>query len=314
MNTRMVADVGGTNTRIALYDPKTDQFLGLKTYINRDYPEFEQIIESWLGSQKEDRPTHGCIAVAAAPSNDLVTMLNMDWSFSCSQLASRCGFTSFKWVNDFAAIAHALSHLKPQDRHLLHPGQQHQHQKWAAVGPGTGLGGATLEIADGGTHVGAAEPGYTGLSPGSKLELELFELLLSSYPTIYAELLISGPGLQRLYTALGEIHGGKVLTMSPSEIAVAAQEGTDECCVLALQTFCALLGSACGDFVLSSGAYGGLYLAGGIIPKMIDFLNESEFHSRFCQKGGMSRHLTDVPVYVITAQQPGLIGAAHVPL
>ncbi|MFT6892185.1 MAG: glucokinase, partial [Halioglobus sp.] len=85
-------------------------------------------------------------------------------------------------------------------------------------------------------------------------------------------------------------------------------------CVLALQTFCALLGSACGDFVLSSGAYGGLYLAGGIIPKMIDFLNESEFHSRFCQKGGMSRHLTDVPVYVITAQQPGLIGAAHVPL
>ena len=102
--------------------------------------------------------------------------------------------------------------------------------------------------------------------------------------------------------------------MTPSEITIAALAGSDEHCVLALETFCALLGSLCGDFVLSNGAYGGLYLAGGIVPGMIDFLDNSEFHSRFCEKGGMYSRLAKIPVYVITQEQPGLIGAAHVPL
>lgn len=314
MNTRLVADVGGTNTRIALYDPESGQFRGLKTYINRDYREFEQVIDAWLNSKTEEKPEHCCIAVAAAPSDDLVSMLNINWSFSCSKLAARYGFTRFNWINDFTAIAHALPHLGPQDRHLIHPGQQSQGQKLAAVGPGTGLGGATIEFIDGKPHASAAEPGQAGLSPNSKLELELFEILLERHSNIYAELLTSGPGLQRIYSTLSEIRSSRPSIRTPLEISSGALLDEDEHCIVALQTFCALLGSVCGDFVLSNGAYGGLYLAGGIIPGMVEFLASSDFHARFCQKGGMQRHLAEVPIYVITAQQPGLIGAAHIPL
>lgn len=313
MSTRLVADIGGTNTRMALYDTDLDQFRGLKAYINRDYRQFEHVIDAWLSSCSEERPAQCCIAVAAAPSHDLVSMLNMDWSFSCSQLAKQYNFTSFKWINDFTAIAYALPYLGSQDTYLVHPGREGS-AKFAAVGPGTGLGGATVEIIEGKPHASAAEPGHSGLSPGSRLELELFKVLLEQYPDIYAELLTSGPGLQRLYTTLCEMRSGGYTARTPSEISSGALVEQDEDCVLALQTFCALLGSACGDFVLSNGAFGGLYLAGGIIPGMIEFLANSGFHSRFCQKGAMQSHMADVPIYIITAQQPGLIGAAHVPI
>lgn len=314
MSTRLVADVGGTNTRIALYDTELDQFRELKTYINRDYRQFEQVIDAWLNSCSEKKPEQCCIAVAALPSDDIVSMQNMDWSFSSSKLAIQYGFKSFKWINDFTAIAYSLPYLGPEDLYIVHAGTKRVDHKLAAVGPGTGLGGATVEIIAGKPYASAAEPGHNGLSPGSTLELALFAALLEDYPDIYAELLTSGPGLQRLYATLCEIRSGECTTRTPSEISKGALEEGNEECVFALQTFCALLGSVCGDFVLSNGAFGGLYLAGGIIPGMIEFLVGSDFHSRFCQKGGMKNHLAEVPIYIITANQPGLIGAAHVPI
>ncbi|MFK8047398.1 MAG: glucokinase [Halioglobus sp.] len=315
MSTRLVADVGGTNTRMALFDSNSNQFRQLKTYINRDYNQFEQVIDTWLNASSEEKPEQCCIAVAAAPSNDLVRMHNMDWSFSASKIAEQFNFAKFKWINDFTAIAHALPHLGSEDCYTVHAGgEQQSNQKLAAVGPGTGLGGATVELIEGKPHASAAEPGHNGLSPGTKLELELFAALLDHYPDIYAELLISGPGLLRLYKTLCGLNAREYAARTPSEISSRALESMEEDSVLALQTFCALLGSVCGDFVLSNGAFGGLYLAGGIIPGMIEFLVKSDFHSRFCQKGGMQSHLAEVPIYVITARQPGLIGAAHVPI
>ena len=312
LNTRLVADVGGTNTRIALYDPHTDEVRALKTYLNRDYHRFEQVIETWLGALSEPQPNKACIAVAAAPSEDHVTMFNMDWSFSCSGIAKQFGFSKFHWLNDFTAIAHALPYLGASQRQIVHAGAATNCSRFAAVGPGTGLGGATIESIDGKHYASACEPGHMGLSPGSGFEMELFELLLGRYDSIYAELLTSGPGLQRLYESICELRSTEVVKRPPGEISAAALSGADAQCELALEVFCSLLGSACGDFLLASGAYGGLYLAGGIIPKIMPFLSTSSFHQRLCEKGGMQEHLAKVPVYVITAAQPGLIGASHV--
>jgi glucokinase len=312
LDNRMVADVGGTNTRIALYDHRANEFRALKTYLNRDYERFEQVIQSWLTSLSEPPPTQACIAVAAAPSDDCVTMSNMGWSFSCAKLAREFDFSRFHWINDFTAVAHALPFLTDAQRQIVHAGvQQPDCSHFAAVGPGTGLGGATIELIGGQHYASACEPGHMGLSPGTSLEIALFELLLRRHSEIYAELLISGPGLQRLYEGICELQSTDVIKHDPGEISAAALAGTNAQCVSALDMFCALLGSCCGDFLLANGAYGGLYLAGGIIPNILPFLRTSGFHQRLCEKGSMQEHLTRVPVYGITAAQPGLIGASH---
>ena len=312
--TRLVADVGGTNTRLALFDPVADELQAVSSYENRDYRRFEDIIARWLQTLAQPAPTTCCIAVAAPPGDDRVTMINMDWSFSCRELARRFGFTQLGCINDFQGNAYALPHLDQADREQLHAGHSDAAGKLATMGPGTGLGGATLEVVRGTPVACACEPGHMGLAPATALELEIMRLLLPLHGEVHAELLVSGPGLQRLYLALAEIRGNSVDQLTPAEISGRALQGQDELCVLTLDIFCALLGSVCGDFVLASGAYGGLYLAGGIIPRMIPFLRASSFVQRFQVKGAMGDQLAGVPLYVITTAQPGLIGATYAPL
>jgi len=314
MSTRLAADVGGTNTRIALYDSTTNEFRALATFTNRDYPNFEDVIAQWLTDLAEPAPVHACIAMAAIPSGDMVTMTNMDWSFSCKSIAARFGFTDFRWINDFEGNAFSLPHLTEDDRAIIQAGSVAKVGKLAVLGPGTGLGGATVEIIGKTTYACACEPGHASLAPANDLELEIFRILLKRYTQVYAELLVSGPGLLRLYTILGDITNSRCNAQTPAQVTQLALRQGDETAVLALNTFYALLGSIAGDFCLSSGSYGGLYLAGGIVPTMIPFLRESEFQQRFCDKGALKDHLNQIPVYAITTAQPGLIGAAHAPI
>ena len=311
---RLVADVGGTNSRLALFDPLANELRALRTYVNRDYGQFEDIIATWLDALTEPPPPDCCLAVAAPPFADRVTMLNIDWSFSCRDLATRFGFSRLHCINDFEGNAYALPHLPEHDLTTLHPGTVTERAKLATVGPGTGLGGSTLNLAGNVPVACASEPGHMGLAAATELELELFHYLQPRYGEVYAELLVSGPGLQRLYESLAAIQGQDMLSLSPEEISAKALAGQCGLCVLTLNTFCALLGSICGDFVLANGAYGGLYLAGGVIPHMIGFLQASPFVRRFQEKGKMREHLARVPLYVITCETTGLLGAAHAPL
>ena len=314
MTMRLIADVGGTNTKIALYDSGSNEFRALATFTNRDYEDFEDVIAKWLADLKEAAPVQACIAIAAMPSGDTISMTNMDWSFSSKAIAAQFGFTRFRCINDFEGNAFSLPHLTEDDRAVIQAGSSAKQGKLAVLGPGTGLGGATVEAIGKTSHACACEPGYASLAPANDLEMEIFRILLSRYPQIYAELLVSGPGLLRLYKVLSDITNSSCHPQTPAQVSQLALQQGDETAVLALNTFSALLGSIAGDFCLSSGSYGGLYLAGGIVPTMIPFLHESEFLQRFRDKGAMSRHLGEVPVYAITTPQPGLIGAAHAPI
>lgn len=311
---RLVADIGGTNARLALYDPTNNEFRALRTYTNREYAQFEDIVATWLDALTESSPTVCCLAVAAPPFGDRVTMLNIDWSFSLRALAERFGFTRLRCINDFEGNGYALPHLDEHDLTTLHPGMAIEDGKLAVIGPGTGLGGATLDWIDGKPVANASEPGHMGVAPATQLELDLFRYLLPRSGEVYAELLVSGPGLQRLYQALGAIGGHETLALTPEEISARAQGQECKLCTLTLNTFCALLGSVCGDYVLANGAYGGVYLAGGFLPRMIGFLQASTFVQRFQEKGKMRAHLARVPLYVITSEITGLVGAAHAPL
>ncbi len=313
--TRLVADIGGTNTRIGLFDSRSGALRAVKSYTNRDYPGLEEIVDHWLASLEEPAPEACCVAVAAPLATDQVSMVNIDWSFSRREFADRFGFRRAAWLNDFEAIAYALPHLATDERHGLQIGRDGAAGNLAAVGPGTGLGGATLQWCSGLPRANASEPGHMGLSPATAEEVELFRLLVSRQGEVYAELLVSGPGLQRIYQTLGEVRGETAdPALTPAAISERGRSGEDALCNAALGMFCALLGSVCGDFVLANGAYGGLYVAGGIAPRMIDYLQTSDFRRRFSSKGALEGLMETVPLYVITAAQPGLIGAGHAPL
>ena len=311
---RLVADVGGTNTRVALFDPVRAEFRSVSVYRNSEHESLEDVFTHWLDALTEPAPDICCLAVAAPPSADQVVMCNIDWSFSCRELANRFGFQRVRRLNDFEANAYALPHLTHADRQQLYPAGSNPSGRLATIGPGTGLGGAFLDDCNGLPRSFPCEPGHMSLAPANELELDVFRLLLPRHSNIYAELLVSGPGLARLYGAVGAISGKRATDLAPAEITRLAVASEDSLCVLALETFCALLGSVCGDFLLANGSYGGLYLAGGIAPKLTTFIGKTAFHRRLTDKGAMGPILGGVPVYVITNDYPGLLGAAHAPL
>jgi len=307
----MAADVGGTTTRVALFDTDSGEFRALATFNNRDYPHFEDVIAAWMNTLAEPAPTQGCIAIAAVPQGDTISMTNMDWSFSRSAIANKFGFSHLRWINDFEANAFSLPHLSDSDREIIYPGYGYDNSKLVVIGPGTGLGGATIETFAQISYARACEPGHMSISPSNELEMEIFRRLFQQHKHIHAELLVSGPGLLRLYKTVADISGRDAVAQSPAQVSQLALAQGEETAVLALNTFCAFFGSVAGDFALANGSYGGVFLAGGIIPTMIPFLIGSDFHKRFCEKGAMIKNMASIPVHVITTAQPGLIGAAH---
>lgn len=312
--TRLVADIGGTNSRLALFNPASGELRGQRNYTNSEHDGFGDIVALWLENLEEPAPAECCLAIAAPPFDDEVRMVNIDWSFSLSELARRFGFGTIGAINDFVANAYALPHLPARDLVTLRHGHSAPDSRLATVGPGTGLGGCALDRSRGTSTAAPCEPGHMGLAPATALEIDLFDAVLDGPGEVYAEYLLSGPGLVRLYEGMAKLEGRSVNPLSPAEVTRLALDGEDATCVQSLRTFCALLGSVCGDFVLCNGAFGGLYLAGGIIPQLIDFLEDSDFADRFGRKGKMQDHLQRVPLHVITSGTTGLIGAGHAPV
>ena len=311
MSTRLVADLGGTNVRFALYDEANDQLREIRSLGCSAHPSFGDAIAAYLSTVGIEAPGSACFAVAAVETSDRVRMTNNDWCFTHQELMSRFGFQHLKMINDFTAVALSLPRIPRTQLHALTPGLVVDSGDLLAIGPGTGLGGARLV---GGNQVVPCEPGHAGLSPGTELELEIFRLLQPQWGEIYSELLVSGPGMRRLYETLASILGESVQALNAAEISAHAMAGTDPLCQQVLEVFCALLGSAAGDFTISSGTYGGVFLAGGIVPRIIPLLEQGHFQQRFVCKGAMEERLREVPLNIVLEQHPGLIGAAAWPL
>ena len=311
MPTRLVSDVGGTNVRFALFDEVTGLVRDVSSLPCREFPHFSDAVEAYLASLEGEKPQSACFAIAALQTLERIQMTNTNWSFSRGEIAEKFGFRQFGVVNDFAAVALALPQLKTSQLHSLTPDLPAETHNLLAFGPGTGLGGAHWHSAE---QVTACEPGHAGLSPATALELEVFKYLQPRWGEIYAELLVSGPGLLRLYQTLATIRDERPLVLTAEEISARALQGTDSLCVSSLELFCALLGSAAGDFAISAGAYGGVFLAGGIVAHVSGFLEKSDFLKRFINKGAMAEHLQKVPVNIITYPYPGLLGAGLWPL
>ena len=310
----IAADVGGTHARIGVVRTNGDgaiAVLAYRKYSCGDYPSLTAILADFVASHADaagiDRMA---IASAGVVLDDEVINSNLPWRISLSEMRRALQLRELHVINDFAAAAHGAQCLDPAEARLLTPGVTTADAgPVLVIGPGTGLGAAICIPHPRGTVVLPTEAGMTAFAPGNEREIEILRWLQQRTRHVSTEQLVSGPGLVNLYDALCAIHGRGPVLRAPAAITAAAR-GDDAIAREAVLTFCALLGSVIGDLAVVGSARA-VFVAGGIVPQLLDFLGSSDFHARLVDKGAMRAVLERVPVRLIENERLGVIGAAN---
>ncbi|HLF11446.1 MAG TPA: glucokinase [Gammaproteobacteria bacterium] len=303
----LIADIGATNTRCALLDDNGQEFAPV-VFQNAESTGVAAVLNAYLGQRRaSDRPKRAALAVAAPIVGDHVQMINIDWQFSRAELTEQLGLTRLLIVNDFAAIAWALPHLRPPDLRKLGGGTAAPQSTLATLGPGSGLGVSALVPANDTWSVISGEGGHATLAGVTEEEAAVVELIRKRTGQCVLESALSGPGLVNLYVALAQLAGRGEPTVTPTDVTSLARQGEP----LARKTramFFAMLGTVAGDLALTLGARGGVYIAGGIIPQLLDEFVKSSFRERFEARAGYEAYMQAIPTYVITAALPAFRG------
>ena len=314
----LVADIGGTNIRLAITD-RFNNINDIETYECQDFPHLSNVIYQYLTDKKLlNRQVNACLAIACPVDDDAISMTNLPWQFSQKQLKKDLKLHSLTLINDYTAIGMAIPLLNDQQKVKIGGGEAILKKPIAVCGPGTGLGVANLVNIDDHWHCLGGEGGHTDFAPVDELDVKIFQQLKSTKQRISYEQLISGYGIEQIYQALVEINQQEnntsstadTVKLSAKEISSKAISGDCATCFQALSQFCKVLGSFSGNLALTTGSFGGVYIAGGIVPRFVEFFQNSGFRERFEAKGRMSYLNQGTPTYVITESQPGLLGAA----
>lgn len=305
----LVADIGGTNARFAIVELATLCLADIRTFPTAEHKTLADAMRAYLKDAPET-VAHAGLAVAAPMLRDEVTFTNAAWTFKRSTLAQEAGIESAYVFNDFEAQAYALPVLSKDELYPLGGGVAVEKAPKAVLGPGTGLGVAGLVWSPSGWVPVPGEGGHVTLVAENERELALLERMRKGLPRVSVERALSGPGLAALYQVIAASYGMTVEPLSPADVEHRAIEGEDALAVEALDLFIRWLGRFAGDVALLFGARGGVYLGGGIAPKMLSRLEQSDFREAFDQKGRMRDFVTPIPIHVVTAEYPGLKGAA----
>ncbi|TNE62332.1 MAG: glucokinase [Alphaproteobacteria bacterium] len=312
----LAADIGGTHSRLSIV-ARADRtarplsVLKYHKYKNAEYAGLGDIIEDFLSGVNKAALRGAAIASAGYFVGDDLIASNMPWRVTLKDVRARLGFDEICAINDFVAVAYGTQYLNPADvvmmnRRAVRP----ERGAVAVLGPGTGLGAAVLMQGPQAPAALNTEAGQAALAAETDLEIEIYKVLKAKFGFVPVERVLSGPGLLNLYEALAVVNDRPAGLSSPEAISEAAMGAGTPDAVEALSLFCEMLGSASGNYALAYGARGGLYLAGGILPKIREFLLESRFMDRFVDKGDMRPFLEAIPVNLIEHGQLGVIGAA----
>ena len=304
---RLLGDIGATTARFALLEADGD-IAHVQALDVADHEHLAGAIEAYLaGLGSSARPHEAALAVAAPIVGDNVAMINAPWRFSLTATKRQFGFTAIHAINDFAANALAVPHLGPGDFIQFGQGAPAPNQAVAVLGPGTGLGVGALVPAATGWVALPGEGGHATLAAFDSREAAVIDILRRQYAHVSAERVLSGPGLVNLYDCLCELAGKPAGPLSPEHIA-NLYPGCDPQCREAVAIFCAMLGTFAGSVALTYGARGGVYIMGGIVPKIIEFFRHSAFRERFEFKGRYRQYLAGIPTYVVMHPAPAFLG------
>jgi len=310
----LAADVGGTHVRVGLvqagHGPSAAlEMLDYQEYRCADYPDLGSILATFLADR---RPVRECTIASAgyALADGTVISANLRWPLSCAQIRDQLGLDAVHLVNDFEAVAHAAAHMEASKVLQITGPEQAATGPILIVGPGTGLGAAVWIPQGRNAVVLATEAGQASLAANNALEIAVLQQMLRERSHVTIEHALSGPGLLNLYTALCVVRGVAATHATPDAVTAAACSGGDATAEETLELFCGILGSTIGDMALLYGVQGGIYLAGGILPKLSQFLLNSSFVERFLNKGPMRKALQGIPVKLVEHGQLGVIGAA----
>ncbi|MGN6121831.1 MAG: glucokinase [Sphingomonas oligoaromativorans] len=314
--TELVAvDIGGTNARFTIATVRDDGSIDLGEVVTLHTHAYASLRSAWEAfAEKIGRPLPdaGAIAIAAPVDGSVIKLTNSPWVIRPSLIPSVLGLERYTLINDFGAVAYAVSRVQDKDlRHLCGPDEPlGKEGTISVVGPGTGLGVAQLHRQNGRITVVETEGGHIDFAPLDKLEDQILERLRQRYRRVSIERLVSGPGLSNIYEALAAIEGRIVPVGDDKELWKLALSGEDILAAAALDRFCLTLGAVAGDLALAHGAWSGTVIAGGVGARVADHLPISGFAGRYMAKGRFEARMARIPVKLITHEQPGLLGAA----
>lgn len=307
----LVADIGGTNARFALATiAQSDVIVGeMHAFRAEDYESIRDAADAFLEAVQA-APKLACFAVAGPITDAVVEFTNSPWVLDIEKTKRQMKLDRLLAINDFEALATSVRQLKAADLLDVKAGEGDPHAPILVMGPGTGLGQALIVPAGAGDRVIPTEGGHVAFAPYNDEEIEVLRFVQREHKRVSIERLLSGRGLVNIHRALCALAGTPRVSLQADEITHAALTKEFPIAVKAVDMFCAILGSAAGDAVLSSGARGGVVLGGGIIPKIRDAFLQSAFVDRFLDKGRMREYVAGVPVKLITRDGAALVGAA----
>jgi glucokinase len=312
--TLLVGDVGGTNARFALARRVEGRIVldRHESFPAHEHPTFLGGVKAFLDGC-DVKPSGGVLAVAGPVTDGAIDLTNSPWRVSEGELQT-LGLNPVRLINDFEALAWGAP-IVPEDQlaSLGGPAEGQHDAAIAVLGPGTGFGVSALARDSHGREIALpSEGGHACFAPGDAVEDEILRILRRRYDRVSIERLICGPGLLNMHRALAEIDGRETHVDDPAEITREALEDMNSPCGATLARFCAILGAVAGDVALTMGARGGIYIAGGIAPRILPFLKASPFRERFERKGRFQPYMEAIPTKVILHKHAALLGAARV--
>ncbi|MFM2060790.1 MAG: hypothetical protein RLZZ507_460 [Cyanobacteriota bacterium] len=335
MTLLLAGDIGGTKTILRLVE--SSDSLGLKTlyeesYRSGDFPDLVPIVQKFLAAANTSTPEKACFAIAGPVVKNTAKLTNLAWFLDTERLAQQLGILSISLINDFAAVGYGIFGLTKQDLLTLQVGKHQTDAPMAVIGAGTGLGQGFLIKQGNQYQVFPSEGGHADFAPRNELEFQLLKYLLDKHDIQRAsvERVVSGLGITSIYQFLRDRQidpenpeiaqivrsweqeaGQAEKTVDPgAAIGSAALAKSDRLSEQTIQLFIEAYGAEAGNLALKLLPYGGLYIAGGIAPKILPLMQNGSFMLSFTQKGRMRSLLEEIPVHIILNQQVGLIGAA----
>ena len=307
----LVGDIGGTNSRFGLVEPGSVAVREIEALRNDNFASLEDVASHYIASKGLTRLSATAIAIAAPVAGETLSLTNRNWIFTRSDLKRAVKTDRLVMLNDFEVLAWSLPHLQPDELFQIGGETPEKPGVKIVLGPGTGLGMATLApIAGGGWMPIPGELGHVTLPVTTQEEFDLLSAMRSPGVVFEAEDAVTGTGLPRIYRAVCSRLGIAPSITSSEDILAAGLKGDDAAAVKTLDHFARWLALLAGDAAMTLQAYGGVYLASNISATLKDYLAASDFRRVFEEKGRLAHFMRPIPIYVVTAKFPALTGCA----